>query len=505
MCIPRDVLLGLQNGSDIRGIAIGGGKQPVTMTPKAANVIAMAFVRWLAAKTKKPPRDLKIGVGRDSRASGLVLSDAVIRGITAQGAQSFNCALATTPSMFLSTIYPQTAFDGAIMITGSFLPPNRNGMKFFTSAGGFNKEDITDLLCDASTLTPRMNTPPQAQRADIISLYINDLREKICREVNAENKEKPLDGLRVVVDASNGVGGFFVDRVLTPLGADTSGSLFLEPDGAFPNHVPNPEDKKAMAALCEATLAANADLGVIFDPDVDRMSAVLSDGVQIRRDSLIALVAAIIAPEYPGGTIVTDSVTSDRLTWFLEDYLHFKHRRFRRGYKNVINEAVRLNEEGVFSPLAIETSGHGAFIKNYFLDDGAYLAIKLLIAAANAKWEGKNLSSLIADFPRAFDPREYRIEILREDYGRYGREILSAFEQRARAAGFELPAESFEGVRLSFHTEEMQGWLLLRLSLHGPALALNIEGVRENDADRILEAAQALLEGFPDLSPAVLS
>jgi phosphomannomutase len=144
------------------------------------------------------------------------------------------------------------------MITGSFLPPNRNGMKFFTSAGGFNKEDIADLLCDASTLTSRMNTPPKAQRADIISLYINDLREKICREVNAENKEKPLDGLRVVVDASNGVGGFFVDRVLAPLGADTSGSLFLEPDGAFPNHVPNPEDKKAMAALCEATLAANA-------------------------------------------------------------------------------------------------------------------------------------------------------------------------------------------------------------------------------------------------------
>ena len=102
--------------------------------------------------------------------------------------------------------------------------------------------------------------------------------------------------------------------------------------------------------------------------------------------------AAILAPDYPGSTIVTDSVTSDELTEFLTKELGLKHHRFKRGYKNVIDECIRLNEAGTVSPLAIETSGHGALSENYYLDDGAYLAVKLLIAAAKAKAQGRHLA-----------------------------------------------------------------------------------------------------------------
>ena len=178
--------------------------------------------------------------------------------------------------------------------------------------------------------------------------------------------KKPLAGLHVVVDAGNGAGGFFAERVLDELGADISGSQFLNPDGMFPNHIPNPENAKAMEAIKSAVLDNQADLGIIFDTDVDRMSAVLSDGSEVNRDAIIAMMAAIIAEDYPGGTIVTDSVTSDRLTRFLEG-IGMKQHRFKRGYKNVINESKRLNEEGIVSPLAIETSGHGALSENYFL------------------------------------------------------------------------------------------------------------------------------------------
>ncbi len=141
------------------------------------------------------------------------------------------------------------------------------------------------------------------------------MQEKIKAGVNADEYDKPLKGLRIVVDAGNGAGGFFVEKVLAPLGADTTGSQFLEPDGTFPNHIPNPENKDAMQASKQAVLANNADLRIIFDTDVDRMAAVLPDGSPVNRDAIIAIMAAIVAKDYPGSTIVTDSVTSDRLTF----------------------------------------------------------------------------------------------------------------------------------------------------------------------------------------------
>jgi phosphomannomutase len=130
--------------------------------------------------------------------------------------------------------------------------------------------------------------------------------------------------------------------VLEPLGAVTRGSQFLEPDGMFPNHIPNPEDKKAMESITKAVLEQKADLGIIFDTDVDRAAAVDSSGRELNRNRLIALMAAIVLAEHPGTTVVTDSVTSDGLTTFIEGKLGGKHHRFKRGYKNVIDEGIRL-------------------------------------------------------------------------------------------------------------------------------------------------------------------
>ena len=125
---------------------------------------------------------------------------------------------------------------------------------------------------------------------------------------------------------------------------------FLDPDGRFPNHIPNPEDENAMASVCAATVKAGADLGVIFDTDVDRAGCVDAAGREINRNRLVALAAAIALEDCPGGTVVTDSVTSDGLKLFIETELGGVHCRFKRGYKNVINEALRLNREGVQRP-----------------------------------------------------------------------------------------------------------------------------------------------------------
>ena len=495
MPLTYDDFKKLANGSDIRGVAVAGvAGEPVTLTPEAANRIAAGFVRLLSEKTGKQPAELRIAVGHDSRISALAIKDSVLTGLTHTGAHGIDCVLASTPAMFMATIFEDTAADGSIMITASHLPYNRNGLKFFTAAGGADKADIQKILAYAAETPEAHGTLEHVLKFDLIGRYSAHLADKIRTALGGA--EKPLAGMHIVVDAGNGAGGFFAGRILTPLGADTTGSRFLDPDGHFPNHVPNPEDPKAMRAIKEAVIENDADLGLIFDTDVDRMSAVLADGTDVSRNALIAMMAAILAPDYPGSTIITDSVTSDGLTDFLENVLHLKHLRYMRGYKNVINECIRRNEAGEVSPLAIETSGHGALRENYYLDDGAYLAVKLLIAAAKAHAEGRSLADLIAALRHPAEAREIRLKITgTDDTKSYGNEVLAAFEQRARAQGITIAAPSYEGVRLVMDG----GWALLRMSLHDPNMPLNIEADREGGADEIERRVKELLTGFDAL------
>ncbi|WP_318663628.1 phosphomannomutase/phosphoglucomutase [Treponema sp.] len=495
-------LLKLQNGSDVRGIALEGvADEHVNLTPDIAKQIGCAFVSWLEKKTGVNANALKIGVGRDSRVSGPDLAMGLIQGIVSAGATVIDCGMATTPAMFMSIVFPATEFHGSAMITASHLPFNRNGIKFFDADGGLEHGDITEILTLAGWLNPQhVNYYPQP--VDLIELYAEHLREAIVRGV-ASDSDKPLEGLKIVVDSGNGASGFFVDKILKPLGADTTGSQFLEPDGMFPNHIPNPENKQAMEAIRSAVLNNKADLGLIFDTDVDRMSAVLSDGTEVNRDAIIAMAAAILAPTNPGSTIITDSVTSDRLTYFLEDVLGLKHLCYMRGYKNVINKQKELNAKGVNAPLAMETSGHGALKENYYLDDGAYLAVKLVIALAKARAEGKTLDSLIEKLPPLIEEGEYRFKIKDENFKDYGKTVLAEFKSRAEKAGYKMP-ESYEGVRISFKEGDAQGWMLLRLSLHDPVMPLNIEGARKGDVAKIKAIAKELLAGFDKLDMSCL-
>ena len=494
-------ILKLQNGSDVRGVAVEGvADEPITLTGEYANRIVQAFVKWLSIKSGKETSQLKVAVGHDSRISASMIKQQALMAITAQGATAIDCAMATTPAMFMSLVFPETKYDGSIMITASHLPFNRNGLKLFEPVnGGMEKADLTDMLNIACQLEAKDADIKNAVKCDLIDLYANDLCDKIRKGINSkENYDKPLTGNHIVVDAGNGAGGFFASKVLEVLGADTTGSQFLNPDGHFPNHIPNPENKEAMEAIRNAVVDNNADLGLIFDTDVDRMSAVFSDGQEVNRDALIAMMSAILAQDYPASTIVTDSVTSDKLTAFLEGVLGLKHHRFQRGYKNVINECKRLNGEGTISPLAIETSGHGALKENYYLDDGAYMAVKLLIAAAKVKAQGKKLNSLIEKLQPQYETIEYRLKLKGEDFKAYGAKVLETFKQRAKDKGYDIVTPNYEGVRISFKGEA-NGWALLRQSLHDPNMPLNIEGDGEGDCAKITAMMKDLLGGFDKL------
>ena len=490
----------LANGSDIRGIAIDGVEgEKINLTNEAVNRIATGFVNFLTDISNKKPSQLKIAVGNDSRLSSESLKKSVIEALTFAGVKIFDCGLASTPAMFMSIVMPETNVDGSIMITASHLPFNRNGLKFFTKLGGVEHENIMTIIKNASEVEEvHSDSNELVEKINLIDIYSKHLRNKIIKKLNGD--ERPLEGMHIIVDAGNGSGGFFANKVLEPLGADVSGSQFLEPDGNFPNHMPNPENKKAMESIQKAVLDNKADLGLIFDTDVDRMSAVLSNGKEICRNALIAMIAAILAPKYPHGTIVTDSVTSDELTTFLERDLNLHHLRYMRGYRNVINKCIELNIAGITSPLAIETSGHGALRENYYLDDGAYLAVKLIVAATDAKKSGKNLSHLIENLKYPAETVEYRLKIVNvENFRAYGNKVLANFQSRAIDREIRIAEPSFEGVRLNFEGDEKDGWALLRMSLHEPNMPLNIESKYEGGIKKIAKEIKELLSGFDNL------
>ena len=491
-------LLKLQNGSDIRGtaLAVDGGKS-VDLTDEAARQIGAAFAGWLCGRLGKSPASLRIAVGRDSRVTGAALTQELARGICACGARAADFGLATTPAMFMACVTEGFMYDGAVMITASHLPYERNGFKFFTASGGLDKKDITAILEDAKRLAVRADAPCAMQQTDFMQCYASILRQKIIDGTGLG--PTPLRGLHIIVDAGNGAGGFFVRDVLGPLGANTQGSLFLEPDGMFPNHAPNPEDERAMGFIMRSVESSHADLGIIFDTDVDRAGAVLSDGRELNRNRLIAMIAAIELRDHPGTTIVTDSITSTGLARFIADAGGI-HRRFKRGYRNVINEAARLNREGQSAEVAMETSGHGALRENYFLDDGAYLMVKLIIELARASRTGRSLSSLIEGLAEPVESREYRMGLSGEDFAQYGSEVLRAVREWADAAsGFTTAPDNFEGVRVNADAGHGDGWFLLRMSLHDPLMPLNIESDSEGGLAKIASAVYPLLSRFDRL------
>lgn len=482
----------LQNGTDIRGVAMQNEELEVTLTEDSVRKIARGFCLWIKSKYDK--KDFKIAIGIDSRITGEILKKACVEEIIQMDIDVLDCKMATTPAMFMTTIMPDYNADGAIMITASHMPKVYNGMKFFTKDGGLEKLDIKSVIKFANEISFSKDGQGEVKFKDLINDYSNILVNKI---EEGSKMHEPLSGLKVIVDAGNGAGGFFADKVLKALGANTQGSQFLNPDGNFPNHIPNPENKEAMRSISKAVLDNKADLGIIFDTDVDRAAIVDSNGREINKNTLIALIAAIILEEKPGTTIVTDSITSEGLKLFIEN-LGGKHHRFKRGYKNVINEAKRLNDIGQESFIAIETSGHAALKENYFLDDGAYLISKILIKLAELNKRGENLSSLLENFSEAKEEAEYRLKINVEDFKAYGESLLKELEKKALISDkLTLESPNYEGVKI--YIKNTKSWFLVRLSLHEPIIAINIEGEKIGDIENIITILNQVFDKFKDI------
>lgn len=528
-----DKIRRLQNGSDVRGVALEGEKgRTVDLTPPAVEAISESFGEWVINGLEKekgyPVENVRVSLGRDPRVTGSKLSVAVFAGLARAGCMVFDMGLATTPACFMSTLLPPFVYDASIMMTASHLPYTRNGLKFFTKRGGLTSlavEEVCDKaarkyanrLARVSTLLKVLPT-----KVDFMSAYSKHLREIIKERISHPlHYETPLKGFQIIVNAGNGSGGFFTYDVLDKLGADTFGSLHLKPDGMFPNHIPNPEDKIAMAMTRKAVLENSADLGIVFDTDVDRSGVVDNKGNPINGDKLIALMAAIVLKENPGSTIVTDARTSMSLTKFITDR-GGHHCLYRVGYRNVIDKGVQLNKEGIETHLMIETSGHGALKENHFLDDGAYMVVKIIIEMVRMKLGGSDegIGSLIKDLEEPYESVELRINIISEPRNAKakGSEALETFRnyiEEGRLKGWELdscgdcwvsegclvdtndtPAHidaQMYRAKVSNNEHGQHGWVHMRQSIHNPNIAVNLQSSAQGGC---LSMARAFRDDF---------
>lgn len=495
----------LHNGSDIRGIAISTDEFDANLTEKEIERISYGFVAWLKKTNERKYQDgkLTVGIGRDSRISGPLLKKALIKGLVNQGVNVIDFDLATTPAMFMATQFSQFQCDASVMLTASHLPFYFNGMKFFTRKGGVEKEDIAFMLTKATEQNKNGYTGTICKE-DLVAIYAKDLVQKIRNGIGTTNK-RPLAGWKIIVDAGNGSGGFFAKLVLEELGANTDGSQFLEPDGQFPNHIPNPDNQEAMASIKKAVLANKADLGVIFDTDVDRSAVVSGSGQVINRNNLIALLSVIVLNEHPGTTIVTNSPTSTHLQTFIESK-GGKQDRYISGYRNVINRAMALNEAGIDAQLAIETSGHAAFKENYFLDDGAYLIAKILMLLPKLKEEQLTLEGIIQGLKQPVEVQEIRLRLTSDHPQQQGKEIVQSLPDiLEKYPGMNLELENQEGVRYDLKGVYGNGWFLLRPSLHESLLVLQIENDLKGKNSAALQVLSRELATFPGVEPLILA
>jgi len=374
-------------------------------------------------------------------------------------------------------------------------------LRFVTAHGGLKDQDLNDLLLRAA----EAEVPERlVVRHDAAAPYFQRLRLAAARYLE-DDALKPLLGMRVVVDARGDVGRGYAE-FLDALGVDVEGSL-RNPEGGSPApRITNADDSQEIGAVTRAVLDNRADLGVTFNAGGERAAIVDGSGRLITGNRLIALMAAMLLDDCPGSTFVTDSMTSSGLSDFIAEWGGI-HYRFKRGYRNVIDEAIRLNAEGIDCPLAIETTGHAAFRDNGFLDDGLYLVTRVICEALNRKREGQNLFSLIDDLKEPVESVEVRLPLLdEEDTVATSQEVVETLlSYTLDNPLWQLATDSREGVRITFNLDGgvNNAWFQLRMSVHDPVMVLQAESDVHGGVKRILTDLYRLIQGARalDLGP----
>ena len=435
---------------DIRGIADQDLTDPVVRS------LGNAFAQYLRTSQARA-----VAIGFDARSSSPRLRDALAAGLTEAGIDVIDVGLCPTPALYFALHH--LAPGAGIMITGSHNPAEFNGFKLCVGTGTIFGEEIQALR---KIMEEGAITAGQAGRkvtSPIVDSYMKHLQALFPNREGAR--------LRIVLDAGNGTAGLAAPAVVGAMGCEVI-ELFSEPDGRFPNHHPDPTIPANLTELIRTVRERNADVGIAFDGDSDRIGVVDEQGNILWGDQLMVLFARDILRTRPGSTFVSEVKCSQTM------YDDIRARGGNAIMWKTGHSLIKAKMKEVHAALAGEMSGHIFFADRYFgFDDAIYAAarvIEILQHARKTAGAAAKMSGLLADLPRTFNTPEIRFDC--PDALKF--RVVDAAREEFRGQGLALPPVeviTVDGVRAVFR----DGWGLIRASNTQPVLVMRFEATSE--------------------------
>jgi len=435
---------------DIRGIV------PTTVTEAVAEGIGKAFGTIALAQG-----ETTVAVGRDGRLSGPALSAALVRGLVAVGIEVIDIGMVTTPMLYFAA---STVCASGIQVTGSHNPRDYNGFKMVMGSRAIFGEDIQALKRMMDTETWTLRDGGTVRNLNVLAPYT-------ARIVSDITLSRPL---KIVVDCGNGVAGASAPAILRAIGCEVT-ELFSEVDGNFPNHHPDPSKPENLRDLIATLAAGDAELGLAFDGDGDRLGIVTKQGNNIYPDRQIILFARDVLSRVPGGTILFDVKCSQRVAPAIVA-AGGKPLMYKTGHSLI---KARMKE--LDSPFGGEMSGHIFFKERWFgFDDGTYAACRLLEIVSRVA----DANRMLDDLPTSFSTPELNVPCAEGEAPELVRKAVALADFGADAS-----VNTIDGLRIDWS----DGFGLMRSSNTTPVLVLRFEGHTEAALERIQSAMMALL------------
>jgi len=449
---------------DIRGVV------PSTLDAHVALALGRAFGTHAQSQGERV-----VAVGRDGRLSGPALSNALIQGLMDTGIEVIDIGMVTTPMLYFAA---STLCRSGIQITGSHNPKDYNGFKMVLGGRAIYGDEILGLrdLIQSEAWTPQPGG--QVRSHDVTVAY----RERILSDVQLS---RPM---KIVVDSGNGVAGATAPAIFKALGCEVH-ELFSEVDGHFPNHHPDPSKLDNLNDVIHALQTTDAELGLAFDGDGDRLGIVTKEGHIIFPDRQMMLFAQDVLTRVPGGTIVFDVKCSQRLAPAVRAF-GGEPLMFKTGHSLIKAKMRELD-----APLGGEMSGHIFFKERWFgFDDGTYAGCRLLeILSRHA-----DPSAVLNALPSSFSTPEINVPCAEGEPHQVSAQLQHLVQREALPSVQHQPvANTIDGVRIDW----ADGFGLIRASNTTPVLVLRFEGQTPEALTRIEHDMLALLRRVkPDAS-----
>lgn len=407
-------------------------------------------------------------VGRDVRLSSKRIRDALVNGLLSTGVSIIDIGLVPTPVQYFGIVHLNA--DGGVMITGSHNPIEYNGLKMSSKGAmpvyGEQIRQIRKIIVEGSFIT----SSGELVEKNILGNYIDTLKSKLKFDKK----------LKIVIDAGNGTAGFIAPKLWEDMGCDVT-CLYCEPDGRFPNHLPDPTVAKYVIDLQRKVVEVGADIGIGYDGDSDRIGTIDDKGRIIYADRLLAILSREVLKRNPGAQIVFDVKCTQALPEEIEKY-GGKPLMWKTGHS-----LLKAKMKEVHAPLAGEMSGHIFFADDYFgFDDAIYVSGRLLQILSQTD---KKISEIADEIPHFESTPEIRIDATDEDKFNIVADLAKYFRN-----GYETI--EIDGTRVLFG----DGWGLVRASNTQPVLVLRFEARSKNRLREIIEIFKAKLKEYPSVS-----